>query len=269
MPPRLPTKKQFSFWSTGDQLTRYTNDTGRPGPGGGTRTLTSAGPAVAEAAAAHAPAHPVRPWLDRRRIMAAYTVFAGYAVIDAVFSAGEDQVWAIWAACGYAVTLLRLWRWPGLRVRTAAVLVSVALAVVAPLLWLSVAYPLEDGMHVIERSATLLLHHGTPYLGGGRGCGGGERAGPAARPGAARVVRVPRQLVPRRPERELLPCRQSRRHERSEQTYTASPGRGGYARTAAALTSEPEHGRLDPAHAPPGENGGVGLDELRPHFPGL
>jgi len=98
--------------------------------------------------------------------MAAYTVFAGYAVIDAVFSAGEDQVWAIWAACGYAVTLLMLWRWPGLRVRTAAVLVSVALAVVAPLLWLSVAYPLEDGMHVIERSAALLLHHGTPYLAG-------------------------------------------------------------------------------------------------------
>ena len=43
-------------------------------------------------------------------------------------------------------------------------LVSVAVAVVAPLLWLSVAYPLEDGMMVIDRSATLLLHHGSPYL---------------------------------------------------------------------------------------------------------
>ena len=41
---------------------------------------------------------------------------------------------------------------------------SVALAVVAPLLWLSVAYPLEDGMMVIDRSAALLLHHGSPYL---------------------------------------------------------------------------------------------------------
>ena len=55
-----------------------------------------------------------------------------------------------------------LWRWPG---RTGiAVLVSVALAVVAPLLWLSTAYPLEDGMKVIDRAATLLLHHGSPYL---------------------------------------------------------------------------------------------------------
>jgi hypothetical protein len=40
----------------------------------------------------------------------------------------------------------------------------VALAVLAPLLWLSVAYPLEDGMVVIDRSAALLLHHGLPYL---------------------------------------------------------------------------------------------------------
>jgi hypothetical protein len=98
--------------------------------------------------------------------MAAYAVFAGYAAIDAIFSAGEDRAWAIWAACGYAVALLMLWRWTGLRVRMAAVLVSVALAVVAPLLWVSVAYPLEDGMFVIERSAALLLHHGTPYLAG-------------------------------------------------------------------------------------------------------
>jgi hypothetical protein len=93
--------------------------------------------------------------------MAAYAAFAAYAAIAAVFSAGRDQVWAICAACGYAVALLMLWRGFG---RTAAVLVSVALAVLAPLLWLSVAYPLEAGMVVIDRSATLLLHHGSPYL---------------------------------------------------------------------------------------------------------
>ena len=34
----------------------------------------------------------------------------------------------------------------------------------APLLWLSVAYRLEDGMMVIERSASLLLNHGSPYM---------------------------------------------------------------------------------------------------------
>jgi len=93
--------------------------------------------------------------------MAAYAVFGAYAVAAAVLSGGRDQVWAIWAACGYAVALVMLWRGRG---RITPVLVSVALAVLAPLLWLSVAYPLEDGMFVIDRSATLLLHHGLPYL---------------------------------------------------------------------------------------------------------
>ena len=97
--------------------------------------------------------------------MAAYAAFGAYAVAAAFFSRGEDQVWAIWAACGYAVALFMLWRWSG---RMAAVGVSVALAVLAPLLWLSVAYPLETGMAVIDRSAMLLLHHGSPYLSAGQ-----------------------------------------------------------------------------------------------------
>jgi hypothetical protein len=93
--------------------------------------------------------------------MAAYSAFTAYALMFAIFSSGRDKVWAIWAACGYAVAVLLLWRG---RSKTAAVLVSVALAVVAPLLWLSVAYPLEAGMVVIDRSATLLVRHGTPYV---------------------------------------------------------------------------------------------------------
>jgi hypothetical protein len=92
-------------------------------------------------------------------------VFCAYAVAAAVFSAGRDQVWAIWAACGFAVALFMLWRWDN---RMAAAGVSVALAVLAPLLWLSVAYRLEDGMFVIDRAATLLLHHGSPYLAAGQ-----------------------------------------------------------------------------------------------------
>ena len=83
--------------------------------------------------------------------MAAYAVFAAYAVAAAFLSGGRDRVWAIWAACGYAVALIMLWQWRGRRGRMTAVLVSVALAVLAPLLWLSVAYPLEDGMVVIDR----------------------------------------------------------------------------------------------------------------------
>ena len=96
--------------------------------------------------------------------MAAYAAFCAYAIVAAPVSGGRDRVWAIWAACGYAAALAVLWLWRGRRARIAAVGVSVALAVLAPLLWLSVAYPLEDGMMVIDRAASLLLHHGSPYL---------------------------------------------------------------------------------------------------------
>ena len=104
---------------------------------------------------------PARPWLDRRHLIGTYAVFAVYALVDAILSAGRDQVWAIWAACGYTAALAVLWLW---RARAVAVGISVALAVLAPLLWLSVAYSLEDGMRVIDRAASLLIHHGTPYL---------------------------------------------------------------------------------------------------------
>jgi hypothetical protein len=126
------------------------------GTGGGVRTLASAVPLPRRE-----PGTEVRPWLDRRHLIIAYALFLAYAAVDAILSAGRDQVWAIWAACGYAAALIVLWRWGH---RRSAALISVALAVVAPLLWLSVAYGLEDGMMVIERSASLLLHHGSPYL---------------------------------------------------------------------------------------------------------
>jgi hypothetical protein len=111
-----------------------------------------------------APAESARPWLGRRRLMAAYAAFCAYATAAAVVSGGRDRVWSIWAACGYAAALALLGLWRGRRGRAAAVGVSVAVAVLAPLLWLSVAYPLEDGMNVIDRAASLLLHHGSPYL---------------------------------------------------------------------------------------------------------
>jgi hypothetical protein len=111
-----------------------------------------------------ASAEDARPWLGRRRLMAAYAAFCAYATAAAVVAGGRDRVWSIWAACGYAAALALLGLWRARRGRAAAVGVSVAVAVLAPLLWLSVAYPLEDGMNVIDRAASLLLHHGSPYL---------------------------------------------------------------------------------------------------------
>src|ERR1700745_1593476 len=145
--------KQHSSCDRGTQLTGYARDTGRPVAGDRTNAARTE----------DVPASP-RSWLGRRHLMAAYGAFGAYAVAAAFVSGGRDQVWAIWAACGYGVALAMWWCWRSRRGRMAAVGVSVALAVLAPLLWLSVAYPLEDGMGVIDRSAGLLPHHGLPYL---------------------------------------------------------------------------------------------------------
>src|SRR5689334_10604807 len=150
--------KQHSSGHRGTQLTRYARDTGRPVAGDRTNAART------EDARTEDGLTPPRSWLGRRHLMAAYGAFGAYAVAAAFVSGGRDRVWAVWAACGYAVALAMLWCWRSRRGRMAAVGVSVALAVLAPLLWLSVAYPLEDGMVVIDRSAALLLHHGSPYL---------------------------------------------------------------------------------------------------------
>ncbi len=105
------------------------------------------------------------PWLDRRWVRIAYGVFTAYAALFAGLSGGRDRVWAIWAVGGYGIAALLLWRARGRAGSLAvAVGVSIALALVAPLLWNSVAFPLEDGINVIDRSAELLAHHGSPYL---------------------------------------------------------------------------------------------------------
>jgi hypothetical protein len=146
-------------------LTQNARDTGRPAAGGQVEDAPVEDAQVEETrAGGEAPHEPERPWLGRRRLMAAYAAFCAYAAAAAAVSGGRDRVWSIWAACGYAAALAVLWLWRGPRARITAVGVSVALAVLAPLLWLSVTYPLEDGMMVIDRAASLLLHHGSPYL---------------------------------------------------------------------------------------------------------
>jgi Glycosyltransferase family 87 len=138
----------------GPPLTQHADDPARPSPGprADDRTLPSTGPG--------GPA-PHRSWLDRRWIMAAYAAFTAYAAITAVSSEGRDRIWAVCAVGGYGAATILLWRSRGW---TVALLVPVAAALVAPLLWLSAAEPPAAGMTVIVRSAALLLRYGSPYL---------------------------------------------------------------------------------------------------------
>jgi hypothetical protein len=100
-------------------------------------------------------------WLDVRREMTAYWVFAAYAVAVALLASGDDALWAAWALPAYAVAAVVLPRSRGWGVA----MLTAVFAVAAPLLLLlAQGGELAAGMAVIERSAVLLVKDGTPYL---------------------------------------------------------------------------------------------------------
>ena len=106
-----------------------------------------------------------QPWFDRRYEMAAYWVFAAYAVAVVLLAGGQDVIWAAWAAPAYCIAAVAL---PWSRSWGVAALVAV-FAVAAPLLvMMAQGGELAAGMTVIERSATLLIRDGTPYLSSGQ-----------------------------------------------------------------------------------------------------
>jgi hypothetical protein len=104
-------------------------------------------------------------WLGRRRVWALYATFALYAGAVAAFSGpGDDRSWGIWAAFGYAAAAALAGLWPGRGGRRAALAASLAGALAAPVVWLATQASPTPDVHVVSRSAVLLLHHGTPYL---------------------------------------------------------------------------------------------------------
>ena len=108
------------------------------------------------------------PGLDRRRIAAWYAAFAGYAALLAVFSRHADQSWGIWAAGGYLLAAVTAVSYRGPRGRDAALLIAAAGALAGPLTWLALRAPATADVQVVARAATLLLRHGSPYLGPGQ-----------------------------------------------------------------------------------------------------
>ncbi|HEX4397396.1 MAG TPA: hypothetical protein VH136_07160, partial [Trebonia sp.] len=92
--------------------------------------------------------------------MAAYWAFAVYAAITILVARGDDAIWAAWAVPAYGVAAVML---P--RSRTWGIaLLTATFAVGAPLLLMLAQGDLAAGMAVIDRSATLLVRDGTPYL---------------------------------------------------------------------------------------------------------
>jgi Glycosyltransferase family 87 len=96
--------------------------------------------------------------------VAAYWAFAAYAAIVILVARGDDAIWAAWAVPAYGVAAVML---P--RSRTWGIaLLTAAFAVGAPLLLMLAQGDLAAGMAVIDRSASLLVRDGTPYLPAGQ-----------------------------------------------------------------------------------------------------
>ncbi|MCW2908306.1 MAG: hypothetical protein JWL68_3095 [Actinomycetia bacterium] len=108
-----------------------------------------------------------QPGLDRRRIAAWYAAFAGYAALLAVFSRHSDQSWGIWASGGYLLAAITAVSYRRSRGRDASLLIGTVGALAGPLTWLAIRAPATADVQVVARTATLLLRHGSPYLGSG------------------------------------------------------------------------------------------------------
>jgi Glycosyltransferase family 87 len=102
-----------------------------------------------------------RSGLDHRALAITFAAFAAFAGLVAIFSGGDDGIWGAWAACGYGVTAIAVWRWPD---SLAAILPALIFGLAAPLAWLAIRAPGTPDVETVTRSASLLLHHGSPYL---------------------------------------------------------------------------------------------------------
>jgi hypothetical protein len=117
----------------------------------------------------HEPAPGHQHWLNRRRLLIANGAFAIYATALAVESGHADRTWAIWAAVGYGVTTLVLWLMKDRKILLIwPLLLSLIGALAAPLTWLATRVTPTAEVTVLSQSASLLLHHGTPYLPAGQ-----------------------------------------------------------------------------------------------------
>jgi hypothetical protein len=117
----------------------------------------------------HHPGPVHQHWLSRKRLLIANGAFAIYATALAVDTGHADRTWAIWAAVGYGVTTLVLWLTRHKNVPVIVpLLVALAGALAAPLMWLATRVAPTAEVRVISQSAVLLLQHGTPYLAPGQ-----------------------------------------------------------------------------------------------------
>jgi hypothetical protein len=106
------------------------------------------------------PARVPRSWLT-----GLFAVFAAYALVMALVTSNPlHRTWGIFAACSYLLAAMIVL---ALKARgvDSALLISLAGALVLPLGLMAADRLQQPEVRVINKSASLLVHHGTPYLG--------------------------------------------------------------------------------------------------------
>ncbi|MFR9722708.1 glycosyltransferase 87 family protein [Streptomyces sp. MS19] len=112
------------------------------------------------------PSRRVRPLLGRRGLWVAGWLAAACwaAATAAVSTLPPHRAWGMSATLGYGVAALAACFLPRPRARAFSVAAAVTGAVAVPFAVLALTGGAQSEVAVIERSAALLLHHGTPYL---------------------------------------------------------------------------------------------------------
>jgi hypothetical protein len=96
---------------------------------------------------------------------ASFAVSAAYSLIMALVTTNHlHRLWGVFAACSYLLAAMAVlaWRRRGLDL---ALLISLAGALVTPLVLMARARLQQPEVRVINKSAMLLVKHGTPYVG--------------------------------------------------------------------------------------------------------
>jgi hypothetical protein len=103
--------------------------------------------------------------VPRLWVILTFTGFAGYAVAMSLMSTNElHRLWGVFAACSYLLAAMAVLAWKS-RGTDLALVISLAGALVVPLSLMAVHRMRQPEVGVINQSASLLVHHGTPYLG--------------------------------------------------------------------------------------------------------
>jgi Glycosyltransferase family 87 len=94
-----------------------------------------------------------------------FAASAAYALVLALMTSNHlHRLWGVFAACSYLLAAMAVLAWKS-RGLDSALLISLAGALVIPLALMAAARLQQPEVRVINKSAAMLVHQGTPYVG--------------------------------------------------------------------------------------------------------